>query len=158
VYQYVSLLSNGFAKTMWIGRIGPGVLIIECIERTSESITPWISELTKAMYENWARLSDLRYIFITEVENADTVACVQKICDIQGLEYPQEYGDKRKWPKKVWRPSTPEFNALLGTRLGKVVAYFLLGAYGQGVKRIARIRFFHSGCDGLNLRFDIEDV
>jgi hypothetical protein len=55
-------------------------------------------------------------------------------------------------------PPSPEFNALLGTRLGKVVAYFILGAYGQGVKRIAKITFFNAERKQLNLRFDIESV
>ncbi|KAJ6034576.1 uncharacterized protein N7446_009327 [Penicillium canescens] len=128
VYQFLSLHKNELPWAHWSGHIGPGVMIIECIRRESDSTAPWISELTKAIYENYSSLSDLRD------------------------------DDHGKWPTGVWMPPSPEFNALLGTRLGKVVAYFILGAYGQGVKRIAKITFFNVKRKQLNLRFDIENV
>ncbi|KAJ6070490.1 hypothetical protein N7467_011809 [Penicillium canescens] len=118
---------------------------------------PWISELTKAIYEKYSSLSDLRYVFLTDVQNEDTVECITTICDTHRLPYPSD-DDHGKWPTGVWMPPSPEFNALQGTRLGKVVAYFILGAYGQGVKRIAKITFFNAKRKQLNLRFDIENV
>jgi hypothetical protein len=53
-----------------------------------------------------------------------------------------------------------QFNAILGTPIGRVVASLVLGAYGQGVKRIARIVTFQTGYfnEILELRFDIEDI
>jgi hypothetical protein len=157
VYQFLSLHKNELPSTHWSGRIGPGVIIIECIRRENDSTAPWISELTKALYENYFPLSNLRCVFLTDVQNADTVECIKAICDTHQLPYPSEdeYG---KWPTAVWMPPSPEFNALLGTRLGKVVAYFILGAYGQGVKRVARITLFNAKRNQLNLRFDIENI
>jgi hypothetical protein len=157
VYQFLSLHKNELPWAHWSGRIGPGVIIIECIRREDDSTAPWISELTKAIYEKHSSLSDLRYVFLTDVQNEDTVECITTICDAHRLPYPSD-DDQGKWPTGVWVPPSPEFNALLGTRLGKVVAYFILGAYGRGVKRIAKITFFNAKRKQLNLRFDIENV
>ncbi|OGE57138.1 hypothetical protein PENARI_c002G08139 [Penicillium arizonense] len=157
VCQFLSLHKNELPWAHWSGRIGPGVMIIECIRRENDSTAPWISELTKAIYENYSSLSDLRYVFLTDVQNEDTVECITTICHTHRLPYPSD-DDHGTWPTGVWMPPSPEFNALLGTRLGKVVAYFILGAYGQGVKRIAKITFFNAKRKQLNLRFDIENL
>jgi hypothetical protein len=52
----------------------------------------------------------------------------------------------------------PQFDALLGTKTGQTVAYLLLGAFGQGVKRVRRIAVISEVGQDWDLRFDIEDV
>ncbi|KAJ5775309.1 uncharacterized protein N7511_000320 [Penicillium nucicola] len=158
VYRYVSFVSNQLESAMWVGKVGPGMMIIDVIMRDLGSSVPWISELTKALYERFFPLSGLRCVLITDVQNVDTVKCVRKICETHELEHPRTVMDDAEWPEGIWTFPSPEFHALLGSRLGKVVAYFILGAYGQGVKRVSRITFFHDGATELNLRFDIEDV
>ena len=76
-----------------------------------------------------------------------------ELCKSEGLPYPfSEQG--------IWDPRLREFDALLGTKMGKTVAAFILCAWGQGVKRIARIVIFYDGeyLQRLNMRFDIEDI
>jgi hypothetical protein len=56
-----------------------------------------------------------------------------------------------------WDYATAEYDALLATPIGKMVACFVLCTYGQGEKRIARIVTFNGNrMQELNMRFDIE--
>jgi hypothetical protein len=57
----------------------------------------------------------------------------------------------------TWFSGDPQFSALLGTSLDGVVGYLVLGAFGQGVKRVARVKLFQN-LFAPQLPFDIEDV
>ncbi|CDM30178.1 unnamed protein product [Penicillium roqueforti FM164] len=137
----------------WEGRTGQGVVFLDWIRRSRRSTAPHISELTKAAYEMDFSLNSLEYVFVTSIFETDTVQCVRdEVYRTEGIEYPSS-------EHRIWTPSC-EFDALLGTAIGKTVAAFVLCAWGQGRKRIARIVTFHDGeyLQRLNMRFDIEDV
>lgn len=138
----------------WEGRTGRGVVFLDWIRRSKRSTAPHISEFTKAAYEMDFPLESLKYVFVTDISETDTVQCIRnELCKSEGLPYPfSEQG--------IWDPRLREFDALLGTKMGKTVAAFILCAWGQGVKRIARIVIFYDGeyLQRLNMRFDIEDI
>ncbi|KAJ5694612.1 hypothetical protein N7536_005024 [Penicillium majusculum] len=138
----------------WIGRTGPGVIIIDNIFRSKRSDDPYISEFTKAAYTFDFPLDSLRNVFVPNVNETNTLSCIKKVYKLrEGLRYPSS-------THQIWEPSSSEFSALLGTGIGKVVAAFILCAWGQGRKRIARIITFHIDADvhKLYMRFDLEDM
>lgn len=112
-----------------------------------------MSEFTKAAYEMDIPLNSLRYVFVTDISETDTVRCVRdEVYSSEGLPYPSN-------EQVTWGPSS-EFDALLGTTMGRVVAALIMCAWGQGKKQIARVVTFHDGeyLQRLNMRFDIEDI
>lgn len=134
--------TSGDVVNSWKGRAAQGVLFIEDIERKGAG--PWTSELCKVAYEQVANLATLNRIFVTNVINSDTRPFAKNVWPGPGL--------------KVFEAGTRQFHTLLGTRIGKLVAYLVLGAYGQGNRRIARIAVWWAGQTNsvLQLRFDLE--
>lgn len=153
-YHSFAITRHNSPRTYWVGRIAPGLIFMEDIQRTRNSGSPHISEITQAVYENHFDLSTLRYIFITKVSNVDTNLAAMHV-----LESREGLGSLHT-STFTWEAPSAEFHALLGSRLGRLVSYFILGAYGQGVKHVARVFTFHSTDfrRELHLRFDIEDV
>jgi hypothetical protein len=137
---------------VWEGVIGPGVIFMDCIIRESHPHAHYISDLTKSIYESKYNLENLKHIWVLDVKNEDTLAFIKGHIYTRGTEcqYPRD-------AIITWASGYPQFNALLGTPLGKVVGYFLLSSFGQGVKHIARVSLYKSG-SVLQLQFDIEDV
>jgi hypothetical protein len=137
----------------WIGRTGPGVIFIDNIKRVTGSTDPHMSEYTKAFYEMNFPLASLKYVVVTTIVERKTRPFLDHLYTSQGLSLPLK-------ESQTWEASSAEFCGLLGTPIGKMVGAFVLGAYGQGVRRIARIVNFQTSDDvsACNLRFDIEDV
>ena len=151
-YRGTIVLKNEGSMTSWTGMTGPAVIFINNIERAKNSGDPYISELTKAVYEKDFELEDLKHIWMTDVQNHDTINFINTFIYGPGAEI--------QYPHNAiitWSSEHAHFNALFGTALGKVVGYFILGAFGQGVKRVARIRLFRS-FGSSQLQFDIENV
>ncbi|CAP94544.1 hypothetical protein E8E15_002184 [Penicillium rubens] len=153
-YRQVNIrLRDEGPPVRWIGRTGPGVIFIDDVFRSKRSDDPYISEFTKAAYQMDFPLDSLRNVIVPNVDEVNTLSCLRKVYKSQGLHYPSS-------TEQTWEPSLPEFNALLGTGIGKIVAAFVLCAWGQGRKRIARIVASHIGADvhKLYMRFDLEDM
>ncbi|KAI2787893.1 hypothetical protein POX_f08275 [Penicillium oxalicum] len=129
---------------IWRGRVAPGVIFIEDIER--RNFGPWSSELTQLAYETLGPLFTLRTIFVTNVVNTSTRPVAEQIW--------------KDTSTNVCVYGTREYQMLLGTRIGKTIAYFILGAFGQGSRRISRIVIWWAGqaSDILQMRFDVEDI
>ncbi|KAJ6014891.1 hypothetical protein N7540_009482 [Penicillium herquei] len=152
-YRYMMLRTRHFNQPpmSWIGYIGPGVIFINRLTRDNKSPF-YSSDLTKAIYEQSFPLDDLKHIFVTEVVNYDTSLCAMETYINKGLT-PRSAGSR------TWEPYTDEFNALLGTKIGKSIASFILASFGQGKKRIARIKtIYDQDGDDLDLQFDLENV
>ncbi|KAJ5487373.1 hypothetical protein N7530_001673 [Penicillium desertorum] len=135
-YRQVSItLRDEGPPVWWIGRSGPGVIFIDDVFRSKRSDDPYISEFTKAAYKIDFPLDSLRNVFVPNVDEVNTL-----------------------FAEQTWEPSSSEFNGLLGTGIGKIVTTFVLCAWGQGRKRIARIITFHIDADihKLYMRFDLE--
>ncbi|KGO71936.1 hypothetical protein PITC_026560 [Penicillium italicum] len=151
----VSVVKLTGELTLWVGRTGPGVIFLDNIKRAPNSATFYMSEFAKAFYESHFPLESLKYVIVTSIVQQETRRFIrdQIYKSSERLEFPPK-------EPQIWESPSPEFCGILGTPIGKVVAAFVLGAYGQGVKRIPRIVTFHTGEDlcEYNLRFDLEDV
>ncbi|KAJ6095987.1 hypothetical protein N7486_006733 [Penicillium sp. IBT 16267x] len=135
----------------WEGVIGPGMVIIETIFRTGNTNLPFSSELTKAAYQEYYRLEELKYVFVENVVNDETMEFVRYFIypEYRMHVYLQEA------PRKSFRYGTAEYQALLGTRIGKVVIYFLLNSFAPGTRHIGKIATLFVGYT-LQFRFDID--
>ncbi|KAJ5794330.1 hypothetical protein N7457_000929 [Penicillium paradoxum] len=141
-------------KLEWEGRTALGMILIDWICRSSQRISPFISEFTKAVYEMDFPIDSLQYLFFADIMENGTLPCIMDIYKSrEGLEFPSN-------EPQSWMPSSPEYHALLGTRIGKIASAVVLGAWGQGKKRIGKIFTFHTGAkiSQVNVRFDIEDI
>ncbi|CAG8886178.1 unnamed protein product [Penicillium egyptiacum] len=150
-----SIIKSRIGITALVGTVGPGVLFVYSIRRYHGSNDPYVSELAKIAYETHYPLDTVRYIFMNDVLEPATEPFIEEQI------YPSREGLKyRSAEPQTWDSPAPEFSAIMGTPIGKVVGSFILGAFGQGVKRVARIVTFQSGLDlhKLDIRFDIEDV
>lgn len=132
---------------MFKGRAGEGVLFIEDIMRSKGAVRPFISEISKAVYEDQFPLDTLRYVIVTNISNEETKLFVNARFNLTSDE-------------KVWESDAPEFQAMLGTRIGKVVAYLMIGAYQRGTRKISRIAMWKTGhhVKCIQARFDIEAI
>ncbi|KAK4863658.1 hypothetical protein LT330_002436 [Penicillium expansum] len=151
----VSVVKLTGELTLWVGRTGPGVIFMDNIKRAPNSTSFYMSEFAKAFYESRFPLKSLKCVIVTRIIQRETRSFIQDHI----YESREGLGFRPKEPQ-TWESPSPEFCGILGTPIGKVVAAFVLGTYGQGIRRIPRIVTFHTGEDlcGYNLRFDIEDV
>jgi len=153
VYRYFSVFHDGLT---WKGYTGPGVIFIDEVKRKDESVPP-ISQVTQAFYEKDFAMSTLRYVFVTYAINADTFDNFirrQLYTARNNLQWPPMDNDEQ-----VWTFGTPEYDALLGTVIGRLVAHLVLGAFDRGTRRISQIVTWptEDSCS-CHMRFDIEVV
>lgn len=133
--------------------IGENLVILEDIVRGDH---PHISEISQASYQNKFAMDSLKYIMVSDIINTDTVGFVE----------PSLYGENvngdpyfyNEYPGvRTWEYDTDEYQALLGTQIGKISASFVLGAFTRGTRRISRVVTWIN--DSLiYMRFDIEVV
>ncbi|KAJ5107646.1 hypothetical protein N7456_004321 [Penicillium angulare] len=87
----------------------------------------------------YGTLDTLRHVLVQGVMNTQTVAALERCTGKnEGLFDSFERG-------------SPEYQELLGTRIGRMVAYLVLGAFPRGTRKISRI-----SCErtlGYNVRF-----
>lgn len=136
----VTVKPKGYNETVWQGFVTSNAIIIENVQRLGKE-GPFISGITQAVYQNWYNLEDLRYIFVAQIINSIT----------NQLIIEQIYG---QWPlpeegTRDWKRGTPEYEALLGTDIGKIVAFFILGAFERGTRLISQVTVSE---------FDVEDM
>jgi hypothetical protein len=148
-FRSFHIMHRGF---IWIGHTGPGMITLDQIERNEDYGAPYISQITQPLYKSNFDLDGLRYVFVTNVKNKETLQFIKR-------QLYNEANTGLTWPDDIaqpWEIGTSEYDALLGTRLGKMVAYFLLGAFGRGTRRIQRIVTWPARVGGFaNLRFDV---
>lgn len=132
------------------GYATPNSLTIEMIRKPADSYfeLPPISEVAKALYEDSFALDGLEHIFVHNIHNHETRNCLENyiLPNHPPVPVPGSLTLNRL-----------ESDAILGSRIGKVVAYFVLGAFERGTRRIERIVFFRDK-DGRHLRFDLERI
>ena len=128
-----------------------GVLTIDDIERNKDGGPPYTSQILQALYQRNFDVLSIRNIYVCCVQNEQTSDFVTEVLhsSLNDLQIP-DVG--------TWEYDTPEYQALLGTRIGAVVVYFVLGAYTRGTRRIARVTTWFNGFQARNLqmRFDLE--
>lgn len=152
VSMYFVPNNHTYSTHRWTSRVAKGAIFITNIERNLGAPRPWISELLKAVYESRFPLQTLRHIFVTVVVNEDTKHLVKDLLytDERGLSWPDT-------TRRSWEHQTPEYHAVLGTRIGKMVGYFVLGSYPRGTQRIVRIVTWAGILNSVTLRFDLEE-
>lgn len=155
----------------WSGCTGSGVIIIDVMmrSRVGGNITreimddvPHASCIAQAFYQRDFELDDLRSIFVSDIVNKNTVGFFHE--HIYDENFYDDFPGQISVPQ-TWEHGSPEYDGLLGTRIGKVVAYLVLGAFPRGTRRISRIvtysskgkNYIHMRFD-LDIRFDIEEV
>lgn len=138
----------------WSGVIGPDSIFIKSVKRPKSCDPWWSSELTRRVYEKHFDIAGLKYVHMRNVGELETLDFI-----INRLYTP---ANGLSWPDTSlhqWRVGTPEFQALLGTSVGGIVAYLVLGAYEAGTRRITSIWTWSAVLGPehkLQMRFDIE--
>ncbi|KXG50877.1 uncharacterized protein PGRI_064490 [Penicillium griseofulvum] len=134
---------------IWEGQVAPGVLIVEEIKKAPGL---FMSEVCQAIYQKHFPIDTLTYVYLIDVINKDTRSFVREelYTESNGLAWPDD-------KVRDWISGTPEYEALLGTTLGRTVGRLILGAFKRGTRRISRIRTFHS-FGALQMQFAIEDI
>jgi hypothetical protein len=145
----------------WVGCTGPGMICIHNMRRASnfDLFEPKISQISQAIYERDFSLQDLRYIFLTNIVNCtgipdslDTSFYITKVLyPMGGVTWPVHQ-------PQLWDSSTPAYEAILGSKLGRVVAYFMLDAFPRGTRGIERIAVWAGKRGQPCLRFDIQPI
>ncbi|KAJ5525272.1 hypothetical protein N7494_011922 [Penicillium frequentans] len=111
----------------WEGVSGPGVVIIESVVRTENSDLPYSSQLTKAVYQHEFELKTLKFVFMYNVVNEETLRFVREF--IYNEETYKDLDHIQEAPRKSFEKDTPQYHQLLGTRMGtrhigRVVTWF----------------------------------
>lgn len=152
VYRFCSLIKHEkrYVGWEWDGVLGPGVIFLEILMKPAWVKFPRMSEITQAVYQKNFSLDDLRYVFVSDIINTDTRDFIQNYLP----ELPR--GDGGGYTKSTaFEFGTEMYRALLATRIGKMIAYFVLGAFDRGTRRIARINVWFISYKP-QMRFDIE--
>lgn len=138
------------------------MIVLVDIERVPESNAPPMSEITLALFKHLFDVDDLRYIFVYTVINPETVGFIQTqlYSEDNGLAWAVSESDVYLDNPETWEDGTPEYDALLGTRIGRLISYIVLGGFERGSVRIARVVTWSSWLPGPRptMRFDIEPV
>jgi hypothetical protein len=144
-------------NTHWKGATGPGVLFLDDVQRRNIPPHPHIAEFCKAVYEQDYPLAGLKYIFGTNIVNEDTSDFINYYIPRPSEELVEGTDRNTSSAVTTYDSSSPAYLGLLGTRVGKIIGYFVLAAYGQGVKRISEISIWLSN-GYWQLLFVLEDI
>ncbi|KAJ5733111.1 hypothetical protein N7533_013558 [Penicillium manginii] len=146
----------------WDGLMWNNMIVLIDIERVKGSDAPQISEVTLALFKHLFDINDLRYVFVYMVINPETLRFIQTqlYSEDKGLRWAVSQSDVDLEDPETWEHGTPEYDALLGTRIGKLISYIVIGGFERGSFRIARVAIWPSWLLGprVQMRFDIEPV
>ncbi|CAI7594006.1 unnamed protein product [Penicillium glandicola] len=156
IYRKIVLWKSGVSRGQyWVNdymlQTGPGVIF--AMDSFRPDSTYW-AQIAQAVYQDEHPIADLKYVFQCNIISPETMLFVQKSIYVasNGLGWPDDR-------LHVWEENTAEYQALLGTRLAKGVAYLVLGAFPRGKRRIVRIVTWGGRyIPYIQMRFDIEKV
>lgn len=155
IYQYYQI--DHRRQIAWGGLVGPGVIVLDDIERPPGSSAPAISEVSRALYMRHRAMDTLKHVFVTTIVNPETLHFISQ--RLYSARNGLTWGSKSEATPLAWNEGTAEYDALLGTRIGKTIAYLVLGAFERGTRRIARIVSWSGNMSSAAyLRFDIEPI
>lgn len=131
--------------------VGKGLIIAEGIFRYDG---PQFSQIARAHMQEIAEPHSLRHFYVCDIVNIETKYFVEKVL----------YSSRNDltWPPVcaaplIWEYNTPEYQGLLGTRVGKCAVYLVLEIFPRGTYYIARIVTWDVHCS-IEIRFDIEPI
>ncbi|KAJ5926457.1 hypothetical protein N7516_008230 [Penicillium verrucosum] len=128
-----------------------GLIIAEGMFRSDG---PQFSQIVRAHMQEVAEPQSLRHFYVCDIVNIDTKKFVERVL------YSSRNG--LTWPPVCtaplsWEYNTPEYQGLLGTRVGKCAVYLVLEIFPRGTYYIARIVTWDVNCS-IVIRFDIEPI
>ena len=132
-----------------------GVILLSDISRALGSSVPHASSVALALYQQeFGTLNTLRHVFVCTVVNNQTYDQIGHdfLMLSEAGEGQPEIG------AHTYLYDTPEYEVLLGTRIPRTVGYLVLGAFGRGDRRIARMYVYESSDFTWDLRCDIEPI
>ena len=155
-YRHSSLQRNAklYNVSSYDHCIVKGAIIASSIFRMDWG--PRWSDIALALYKQDAAIDTLRYVFMIEVENDETLPLVRKVL-YRNNDLPSPENRTTTPTIHAWNMNTPEFQQILGTQLGRAVACLVLGAWPIGTHQITRIHTWFLRGD-LHMRFDIEPI
>lgn len=112
--------------------IGPGIIFATSIFR-HDSIQ-W-NEIARALYVMDHPITTLRHIMYDTIVNSETAPYVRRIAYPR---YNRSFTHSEYEPCLIIERGTREYEELLGTKLGKATAIFLISSLPRGTIRIAR--------------------
>ncbi|KOS48557.1 hypothetical protein ACN38_g549 [Penicillium nordicum] len=131
--------------------VGKGLIIAEGMFRSDG---PQFSQIARAHMQEVAEPQSLRHFYVCDIVNIDTKKFVERVL----------YSSRNDltWPPVCtaplsWEYNTPEYQGLLGTRVGKCAVYLVLETFPRGTCYIARIVTWDVNCS-IVIRFDIEPI
>ncbi|KAJ5719756.1 hypothetical protein N7493_007334 [Penicillium malachiteum] len=128
--------------TFWQGLIGRGILVIESAFREHG---PFMSQISQRAYEKHYDINTLKHVMVLNIVNRNTQHLIMYTLGLKNQWYPRE----------CYEYGTPEYQALIGTEIGRIVAGLVLSAFPRGTARISRV--FTSNVVGMaQMRLDIE--
>ncbi|KAJ5562111.1 hypothetical protein N7535_003431 [Penicillium sp. DV-2018c] len=112
------------------------------------------SQVAIAMLRKVMNPQRLRHVYFADIVNEDTKDFFKSMLYTERnmLQWPPVGGTKF-----VWAYNTPQYQGLLGTRIGKCAAYLVLEAFPRGTHYIARILTWDHNAS-IQMRFDIEPI
>lgn len=117
----------------YIIQVGPGVIVSQL---SSRFLGPHWSDVALAVYKQY-ETAPLKYVFRVDITNEIVERLIsEEIYSVKtGLEWPDSI-------RREWQIGTCEYNALLGTPLGRGVVALVLRGYDRGTKHISSISTF----------------
>ncbi|KAJ5135525.1 uncharacterized protein N7515_004803 [Penicillium bovifimosum] len=120
---------------------------------------PWWNEIARAFYEVDFPIGALKYVAFMEIVNEQTAPLVVGVhYPRRGIRFATMGVDE---PDQVWLHGSREYQEILGTALGKSVAYLILSCFQRGTKRISRILTWNTPVafsPSLGMLFEIENT
>lgn len=139
---------------LWSGYIARGAIVIEELRREKRLKGPYMSQVSYALYTSNYSIESLKHVYVSSVDEYDTYPLIQ--------QYIYGQTNQLTWPdsgEQTWdiARDADVFDMLIGTRIGKLVSYLVLGGFDRGTRSIARIVTRPSrGENAIHMRFDIE--
>jgi hypothetical protein len=139
------------AENIYTLLAGEGLLVAEAIFRIDG---PQFSQIARAQMQETTDPQTLRHFYVCDIVNIDTGVFVHNslYSPSNGLTWPPVSGEPL-----IWQYNTPEYQGLLGTRIGKCAVYLVLEIFPRGTYYISRIVTWEKSCS-LEIRFDIEPI
>lgn len=131
--------------------MGKGLIIAEGMFRCDG---PQFSQIARAHMQEVTEPQSLRHFYVCDIVNIETKMFMEKAL----------YSSRNDliWPPVcaaplIWEYNTPEYQGLLGTRIGKCAVYLVLEIFPRGTYYIARVVTWDVNCS-IEIRFDIEPI
>ncbi|CAI7607906.1 unnamed protein product [Penicillium crustosum] len=107
--------------------VGKGIIIAEGMFRSDG---PQFSQIARAHMQEIAEPQSLRHFYACDIVNIETKNFIEKVL--------YSSHNDLTWPPAcaaplIWEYNTPEYQGLLGTRIGKCAVYLVLEIFPRGV-------------------------